>query len=738
MFGISKIKESGISEELVLKVELIFLTAMYLFLISAGFHVVSQIIIAYSIVTVIFLFTQFSKKKPLWLKTFFVFLGMFLTLRYMYWRTTVSISYSGLYDTIGMLLLFAAEIYSVFIYVLGVFSSLNPLDRKVIDISKYKPEELPTVDVYIPTYSEPIEIISDTTIAALAIKYPEECLRVFILDDGGTDQKCNDTNKVSAQQARDRRKELQEVAAKLGARYLTRPKNLHAKAGNLNEAMQKTDGELILILDCDHIPTREFLNNTVGWFIKEPEMFLVQTPHCFYNPDPVERNLKIFGIPPGENQMFYQHIQKGHDFWESSFFCGSAAVLRRKYLEEVGGIAGDTITEDAETAIGLHGRGYKSAFIAIPMIRGRNPDTFAGMVIQRIRWTQGMIQIFLLKNPFRMKGLKWYQRLSYLSASGFWFFAFSRVVFMLSPLFYLFFGLHIYRADGLDLLGYTIPHVIAAAQVSNMLYSRVRWSLFSEVYETAISFFTLPAIIEVLIKPRDAQFMVTPKGEEVSEDFISHLVFPFVVMFFLIMTGYFFGIYRWFEYPDERYIVAMTMAWNTFNLMLVMTGLAISSEKGEKRKYVRIPSNEKCRIKLAGSSFDGQIEDLSMGGAAVKMSEENWQSLSLVDEKEQAYLSIFNLNQDFITLHVDILRYKEGSLVLSFSGLDDNIERRKELVSLIYGDETRWIDMDERKESPLMIGALWLIIRHSFKNVRFTEILRHFGQDLLRRLRFGV
>jgi cellulose synthase (UDP-forming) len=232
--------------------------------------------------------------------------------------------------------------------------------------------------------------------------------------------------------------------------------------------------------------------------------------------------------------------------------------------------------------------------------------------------------------------------------------------------------------------------------------------------------------------------MVTPKGEEVSEDFISHLVYPFVVMFFLIMGGYIFGIYRWFEYPDERYIIAMTVAWNSFNLILIMTGLAISSEKGEKRKYVRIPSNEKCRINFAGIPFEGQIEDLSMGGALVRIPEKSWQDIAAIIEQEKARFSVFYQNQDFVTLDVDIIRFREGKLVLKFLGIYENLDLRKKLVALIYGDETRWIDLDERKESPLMIGTLWLIISHSLKNVRFGEIARQSCHYFLRRLRFGV
>ncbi len=53
--------------------------------------------------------------------------------------------------------------------------------------------------------------------------------------------------------------EFQLLCRKLGARYLTRERNEHAKAGNINEAMRHTYGKLILILDADHVPTVDIL-----------------------------------------------------------------------------------------------------------------------------------------------------------------------------------------------------------------------------------------------------------------------------------------------------------------------------------------------------------------------------------------------------------------------------------------------------------------------------------------------
>ena len=126
----------------------------------------------------------------------------------------------------------------------------------------------PTVDVFIPTYNEPLTVVRATVLSALAMDYPAHKMNVIVLDDGRRDQ-------------------FRDFAAAIGVGYLTRETNAHAKAGNLNHALAHTRVEFIAIFDADHIPTRCFLRMTLGPFLRDPRMGLVQTPHHFYSPDPI-------------------------------------------------------------------------------------------------------------------------------------------------------------------------------------------------------------------------------------------------------------------------------------------------------------------------------------------------------------------------------------------------------------------------------------------------------------------
>ncbi len=165
------------------------------------------------------------------------------------------------------------------------------------------------------------------------------------------------------------------------------------------------DSPYVAIFDCDHVPTRSFLQVTLGWFLRDPKLGMLQTPHHFYSPDPFERNLDQFRMIPNEGELFYGIVQDGNDFWNATFFCGSCAVLRRSALDEIGGIAEETVTEDAHTSLRMQMNGWNTAYINIPQAAGLATERLSAHVRQRIRWARGMIQIIRIDNPLFARGL---------------------------------------------------------------------------------------------------------------------------------------------------------------------------------------------------------------------------------------------------------------------------------------------------------------------------------------------
>ena len=558
------------------------------------------------------------QRQSLWRLVVIVLCG-FLALRYIHWRATESLPLQfGLLAMVCGLLLFLAELYGFVNMLFGFFINSEPFKRRSVALPA-DDGTWPHVDVYIPTYNEDPAIVRPTVIAATQMDYPRDKLHVFILDDGGTAQKCNDADPAKAAAARERAAELKAIAERYGAGYLTRERNLHAKAGNLNAALAHTQGELLLILDCDHIPTADFLQHTAGFFLADPKLFVVQTPHNFVSPDPVERNLDTYKRSPAENELFYDVMQPGLDFWGTSFFCGSAAVLRRSVIDQLGGISGKTITEDAETTLDALSLGYSSAYLNRPMVSGLQPETFTGFIVQRVRWGQGMWQIFMLKNPWRQPGLKLVQRLLYTNFAFYWGFAFARVVMLLAPPAYLVFGINLCDTTAEELVAYSGPLLVASLVSTQYFYGRVRWPFMSQLYEIVQSLFVLQGLVQVLRKPSAPSFKVTPKGEVLSRDFVSSLAWPFYVLLGLTLWSVVMGFQRWEAQPWNQSAIEFVMFWAVLDLLLLLGALGITFERKQLRSEPRALHEEPVRLYQGDSVWDAASHDASVSGMGLRL-----------------------------------------------------------------------------------------------------------------------
>lgn len=259
----------------------------------------------------------------------------------------------------------------------------------------------------------------------------------------------------------------------MGVKYIARTTHEHAKAGNINNALKYAKGEFVSIFDCDHVPTRSFLQMTMGWFLKEKQLAMMQTPHHFFSPDPFERNLGRFRKTPNEGTLFYGLVQDGNDMWDATFFCGSCAVIRRKPLDEIGGIAVETVTEDAHTSLRLHRRGYTSAYMRIPQAAGLATESLSAHIGQRIRWARGMVQIFRLDNPLTGKGLKFAQRLCYVNAMFHFLSGIPRLIFLTAPLAFLLFHAYIIYAPALMIALFVLPHMIHASLTNSKIQANI-------------------------------------------------------------------------------------------------------------------------------------------------------------------------------------------------------------------------------------------------------------------------
>ncbi|NJD89514.1 MAG: UDP-forming cellulose synthase catalytic subunit [Betaproteobacteria bacterium] len=672
-----------------------------------------------------------ATRKPPW-RFLFLLVSLYLAMRYMWWRTFDTLIYTNPWDFLGMSVLFLAEVYSLVVHFLQLFVNFWPIDRDPVPLPADR-ATWPTVDIFIPTYTENEEIVRLTALAATQIDYPRNRMRIFILDDGATLARRNDPEKSEA--AWRRRYKLKEIARELGVEYLTRESNRHAKAGNVNHAFGHSDGELVLFLDCDHVPTADILQETVGHFLEDEKLFLVQTPHFFCNAAPAERSLGGGGPVPDESEMFYRVIHKGLDFWNASYFCGSAAIMRRAHLAEIGGLRGASVTEDAETAFEMHRRGYHSRYVARPMVCGLAAEAYVDYVAQHTRWAQGSVQIMLLHNPLFASGLTFAQRLCYFNVCLFWFFGLARVVYLVAPAAFLIFGMSIYHASAVQILAYSLPHVAATFLITDFLFGRTRRPFFSEIYESIQSVFLTPAVLSTVRHPHRPAFKVTPKGISLQEEQLNVLSFFFFSILLLNAFAAAGGFVRIFAQPLYRDVVMVTLIWSLYNIYLSTVSLGALWEKRQSRKHHRLIVSGQAMVQFprVRQRLAVDLLDLSLSGMSF-VSPLDFE----VKEKERLVVEAASADGLVSYFEAEVVRTtKRGEKTLCGLRFLVPAQSMPDVVHYVYGDSGRWLAVWEaRSRGVALLRTLGQLLRMGVRGawICLTIVLRIVWSWIRRRI----
>ncbi|GAB51254.1 UDP-forming cellulose synthase catalytic subunit [Atlantibacter hermannii] len=628
----------------------------------------------------------FSKKHSI--SVVMMVVSALMSTRYIYFRATQTLHFNSEIEAILGIGLFLAELYIWVILLLTYLQTVFPLKRGIVPL----PDDVslwPTVDIYIPSYNESLDVVRDTVLAAQCIDYPKDKLNIYLLDDG-------------------KRREFAVFAADAGVGYITRTDNSHAKAGNLNHALKLTKGELICVFDCDHVATRIFLQATVGSFLQDPKLALLQTPHYFYSPDPFERNLSLGKNIPNEGSLFYGPIQQGNDNWNATFFCGSCAVIRRSALEEIGGFAVETVTEDAHTALKMQRLGWKSAFLAIPLAAGLATERLVLHVIQRTRWARGMTQIFRMDNPLFGRGLTWQQRCCYLSAMLYFQFALPRVAFLTAPLAYLLFNLNIIHSSAGLIFAYALPHLLLTIYLNSRMNGRYRYSFWGEIYDIVLAFHLILPTAITMIFPKRGKFNVTDKGGLLNIGYFDFTVVrPHLIVAILLAIGIIAGLVRAFAhdyFAVDPKVIALNVGWGIYSLVFLLAAIAVARETRQTRKTIRIDVDVPVIVHYAsGISSRTHTQDLSMGGCRIVVPDNR----HLTDEIEEIELQ---LQSGSISIPVNVIGADEEFIRLMFE--DIPLSRRRELVRVVLARADAWIRPPKPQDNPFR--SLVIIIRSVF------------------------
>ena len=449
----------------------------------------------------------------------------------------------------------------------------------------------PTVDVFVCTYDEGLDVLGATLVGCDRINYPHT---TWVLDDG-------------------RRPDVRHLAERFGARYLSRPTNEHAKAGNINHALGRTNGQLLLILDADHVPQPDILDATVGYF-DDPSVALVQTPHDFGNHD----SFQHFETGRHDQSMFFEVLMPGKDRHDGAFWCGSAAVILRHALEGIGGIATETVAEDFHTTIRLHGQGWHSRYHDETLVQGLAPHDLASYLLQRDRWARGNLAVLRTReNPMVASGLTLKQRASYLSSLLAYFVPMQRLAMLAVLVAMLITGRLPLHATLWQFGVFWLPWMVLNLVASAVL-CRGQASLWDGAYSTHLTSEIFIRATFVLVHPFRASFKVTPKDGIDDGGWSAIRQLRLVLVTGVVLAGAVvarsLALAGLIHLPPLRGLAVVAgLVFGAWELTLIGASLWKVSRRHQFRHHYRVP------VEIAGvvNRTLVRVVDLTPGGAGI-------------------------------------------------------------------------------------------------------------------------
>jgi len=340
---------------------------------------------------------------------------------------------------------------------------------------------LPEVDVLIPVYGEPVEVVEPTVIAAGALRGAR--VRVAVLDDGAS-------------------RDMEALARRHGARYVRRSVHVGAKAGNINHALRHVHAPFVAVFDCDHVPAPDFLERTLGQ-LSDPGVALVQTPQWYANASANE----VAGAAASQQALFFGPIARGKDARGAMFCCGTNMVFRRAALDDVGGFPEQSVTEDFQLSLTLQERGWRTAYVPEVLAQGLGPEDMASYASQQQRWARGCLSAI---PDLTRAGLPLRHKLQHLLSASYFLTGWTVLLYMALPVIRISTGAQPVAGAGADeFLVHFAPYfglaLLAVAVAGAGAYT---WRAFALAF--ASWWIHVYATVQVL-RRRPGRFVVTPK-----------------------------------------------------------------------------------------------------------------------------------------------------------------------------------------------------------------------------------
>lgn len=611
-----------------------------------------------------------------------ILLVLALSIRYFWWRIEDTIpEIEKPLDFIFGLLFLGLELMLAFSTYMCLLTFWRHRDNRPQaernEIESHRRTDLPAVDVFIPTYNESWEVLERSILGAKALDYPH--FKVWVLDDT-------------------RRDWLQEKCTEIGVRYLRRPDNKGAKAGNLNNALtiskQETGAPFIMVLDADFVPKRNFLRRTIGFF-DDQRVALVQTPQFFFNPNMLQHNFMLSESWVDEQRFFFDTLQPAKDGWDVSYCCGTSFVARRAAIEAVGGYPTETITEDILLSFKLIDTGYISRYLNEKLSTGLAPETINEYIKQRSRWGIGAIQsLFVQVGPFGRNNLKPLQRLLFLETANYWLSLPTFCLFSLfAPLLYWYGGISILRAELAPYTYHFIPAFFSSTALFVWVSSGRIVPILTDLTEFICASRVAPSVWSALLFRKVQPFRVTGKGLLSTSIQVNWPVFLEAGTLFVLTAV---AVLAFHSHLIDGLLPdggdpTLYVFWSCWNLLILSLVMLLAIERPRMRREERFLIDETVRINWRGGSLTANLADMSVSGARLIMDPN--QATKLRDEAVTLETSdcpalsaqVTDAGGKHVHLRFDSEVQRASIVTKLYTGPYDSVARRANIATALKG-----------------------------------------------------
>lgn len=436
-------------------------------------------------------------------------------------------------------LLFLGECYHVFMAIAFWLTIWPPKKEEFFPNDAV---ESPFIDVFIPVTGEPISVIRETIIAAKNMNGYEK--EIYILNDGYVAKN-------------DNWRDVEILAKTLHVQCITRQIASGAKAGNINNALAQTKGDFVAIFDADMKAYPTFLERLMPYF-QNQKIGFVQSPQYYAN---FKDNYVTAGAWE-QQQFFYGAIMQGKSYRNSAFICGTNVIIRRKALEDVGGMYEKNIAEDFLTSLFIHAKGWESLYTREVLSEGLAPTDIQSYYNQQLRWASGSLEVLFWKNPFLIKNLTFSQKIQYVSSAAYYFNGVIVLIDSIMPIIFLLTGTQVVAAATTLFAFYFVPFM--ALNLYTLYLASANLLTFRAISFSQASFvLQLQAVFAALLR-RKLKFVVTGKGKKSGNFF--YLVIPHVVYIGIAIFAIIHGIGHYGITPSA----VTNISWILFNTILFM------------------------------------------------------------------------------------------------------------------------------------------------------------------------